>query len=253
MAKFATFKDMFKWNKNLMEDDFNEGQLYTVKHKAKLGSFGDLETNVKVGEAASGSHKLSADHKVSGDVSDMGGVKWEFKGKQDGSVEYKEEFRFLQVSHMILKIYSYFFSFSQLRDLKMSSFITTEQSMPKKASSQNSVLIGRMINSRLSNKFHGPRSLFSNLRIPGLLAPTSRLERKWSAIDPRRITNLSWLWLVISTNKCNMDLSLNSNTKTTNSVDITALFISTSNPDQTLPVLPSHTTLQAKSTLAISV
>jgi len=98
MAKFATFKDMFKWNKNLMEDDFNEGQLYTVKHKAKLGGFGDLETNVKVGEAKSGSHKLSADHKASGDVSDFGGVKFEFKGKQDGSVEYKEELRFLQVS-----------------------------------------------------------------------------------------------------------------------------------------------------------
>lgn len=100
MAKFATFKDMFKWNKNLMEDDFNEGQLYTVKHKAKLGSFGDLETNAKVGEADKGSHKLSTDHKASGDVSDFGGVKWEFKGKHDGSVEYKEEFRFLQVSHL---------------------------------------------------------------------------------------------------------------------------------------------------------
>lgn len=118
MAKFATFKDMFKWNKNLMEDDFNEGQLYTVKHKAKLGSFGDLETNAKVGEADKGSHKLSTDHKASGDVSDFGGVKWEFKGKHDGSIEYKEEFRFLQVSNQHFADAS-FLCFSQLRDLRM--------------------------------------------------------------------------------------------------------------------------------------
>jgi len=98
MAKFATFKDMFKWNKNLMEDDFNEGQLYTVKHKGTFGSFGDFETNVKVGEPDKGSHKLSTDHKISGDVSDFGGVKWEAKLKHDGSCEYKEELRFLQVS-----------------------------------------------------------------------------------------------------------------------------------------------------------
>ena len=38
MAKFATFKDMFKWNKQLFEDDFNEGKLYTVKHKKDLGN-----------------------------------------------------------------------------------------------------------------------------------------------------------------------------------------------------------------------
>ena len=50
-----------------------------------------------IGEGA-GKHKLSADHKVSGDISDMGGVKYEFKVKQDGSAEFKEELRFLQVS-----------------------------------------------------------------------------------------------------------------------------------------------------------
>jgi len=38
MAKFATFKDMFKWNKQLMEDDFNDGKLYTLKHKKDLGN-----------------------------------------------------------------------------------------------------------------------------------------------------------------------------------------------------------------------
>ena len=95
---------MFKWNKNLMEDGFNEGQLYTVKHKAKLGDFADIETNCKVGQPddKTGVHKLSADHKVSGSVTDFGGVKFEFKGKQDGSVEYKEEFKCLQVSNQDL-------------------------------------------------------------------------------------------------------------------------------------------------------
>lgn len=38
MATFSSFKDMFKWNKQLFEDDFNEGKLYTVKHKKDLGN-----------------------------------------------------------------------------------------------------------------------------------------------------------------------------------------------------------------------
>lgn len=95
MAKFATFKDMFKWNKNLMEDDFNEGQKYVIKHKVKLGQYGDIEGNYKVGEEKSGSHKLAVDGKVSGEVSDFGGVKYEFTRKQDSSIEYKEELKFL--------------------------------------------------------------------------------------------------------------------------------------------------------------
>jgi len=54
MAKFVKFGDMFKWNKNLMEDDFNEGKLYTVKHKKKLDGGAEIETNVKVDEMAKG-------------------------------------------------------------------------------------------------------------------------------------------------------------------------------------------------------
>jgi hypothetical protein len=38
MATFSTFKDMFKWNNQLFEDDFNQGKLYTVKHKKDLGN-----------------------------------------------------------------------------------------------------------------------------------------------------------------------------------------------------------------------
>lgn len=79
-----------------MEDGWFDGQLYRVKHKAKLGNFADIETEIKAGHPEKNVHKLKAEHKVKGDISDFGGVKFEFKGKEDGSVEYKEEFRALQ-------------------------------------------------------------------------------------------------------------------------------------------------------------
>ena len=88
-AKFATFKDMFKWNKTLMEDGHNEGLLYHVKHKAKLGEFGELETVCKIADKGENaktqnkdSYKVTAEHKVTGNVTDFDEIKFEIKGKK---------------------------------------------------------------------------------------------------------------------------------------------------------------------------
>ena len=37
MAKFCEYRDMFKFNKNVMEDDWNDGQAYMVKLATKNG------------------------------------------------------------------------------------------------------------------------------------------------------------------------------------------------------------------------
>ena len=38
MSKFEDFKDMFSFNREMFEDDYNDGQKYMVKHKKKAGS-----------------------------------------------------------------------------------------------------------------------------------------------------------------------------------------------------------------------
>ena len=35
MAKFVEYRDQFKWNKQLMEDDWNDGQAWVVKTTTK--------------------------------------------------------------------------------------------------------------------------------------------------------------------------------------------------------------------------
>lgn len=45
MAKFCEYRDIFKWNKQLMEDDYNDGQSYflkTVNKSKEFVSEGDL-------------------------------------------------------------------------------------------------------------------------------------------------------------------------------------------------------------------
>jgi len=39
MTKFVAWKDMFDFNKKLMEFDWNDGQAYTVEHKVKQDAF----------------------------------------------------------------------------------------------------------------------------------------------------------------------------------------------------------------------
>ena len=36
MSKFEDFGDMFNWNRELFEDDYNDGQKLVVKHKKKV-------------------------------------------------------------------------------------------------------------------------------------------------------------------------------------------------------------------------
>jgi hypothetical protein len=95
MAKFTKFGDMHKFNKTLMEDDFNPGKLYIVKHKKKLDGGAELETNFKVNELKKGesTHALAADHKVKVKMSEFGGVDAECKGTQDGKLEFKSEWK----------------------------------------------------------------------------------------------------------------------------------------------------------------
>jgi len=63
MAKFTEYRDIFKWNKQLMEDDWNDGQAYVVKHVMK-GDDTEFTTTAKVGEAKGDSHKVSLEHKM---------------------------------------------------------------------------------------------------------------------------------------------------------------------------------------------
>ena len=100
MAKFVKFGDMFKWNKNLLDDDYNEGKLYIVKHKKTLNDSASIETNFKVDEMAKGgaAHKLAADHKLTVNTKEFGGVKCEMKGTQEGKMEVKSELKGAGVS-----------------------------------------------------------------------------------------------------------------------------------------------------------
>ena len=47
MANFVEYKDMFKWNKGLMEDDWNDGQAYVVKTAHKGGDCVSLNLIVR--------------------------------------------------------------------------------------------------------------------------------------------------------------------------------------------------------------
>ena len=86
MAKFECFKDVFGFNRTLMEDDWNDGQLYTVKLKNKTNA-AEFATTAKVGQAADGVHKLALEEKVKASHKEMGGFKFEGKIKNSGDVE----------------------------------------------------------------------------------------------------------------------------------------------------------------------
>jgi hypothetical protein len=50
MSKFQDFNDLFDWNRCLMDDDYNDGQQYVIKHKKKVGN-SEFATTVKVANA----------------------------------------------------------------------------------------------------------------------------------------------------------------------------------------------------------
>lgn len=106
--EFENFDDLFKWNKNLMEDDWNDGQHLVIKAKNK-GPGCEFATSLKVGEAGSdGSHKVSAEEKVKIKMSEWGGNEVECKIKNNGTVSYQWENNSLQVSHQNMFTNFYF-------------------------------------------------------------------------------------------------------------------------------------------------
>ena len=94
MAKFECYKDMLSFNRTLMEDDYNDGQLYTVKLKNKANGVAN-DTTAKVGEAKDGSHKLALENKVKGTVSEIGGFDFEVKYKNSGDADFQSTWHFL--------------------------------------------------------------------------------------------------------------------------------------------------------------
>jgi hypothetical protein len=72
MSKFEDFNDLFNFNREVMEDDFNDGQLYVVKHKKKVGTT-EFATTVKVADAKDASSKLAVEEKIKAKFKEMGG------------------------------------------------------------------------------------------------------------------------------------------------------------------------------------
>lgn len=79
-----------------MEDDYNVGKAYTVKHKKNLDGGAEMETNVKLNEAANGSHKLAADHKIKAKYPEWGGCTVEVKADNSGKIDYKTDWTYFQ-------------------------------------------------------------------------------------------------------------------------------------------------------------
>ena len=97
MSKFEDFGDLFNFNREVMEDDFHDGQKYVVKWKKKAGKQ-EFATTLKVAEAKEGSHKLSAEEKIKAKVNEMGGMQCETKIKNNGDVAFEVESDALKVS-----------------------------------------------------------------------------------------------------------------------------------------------------------
>ena len=72
MSKFEDFGDLFNFNRELMEDDYNDGQLYVIKHKKKAGT-SEFGTTVKVGEKKDGVSKLALEEKIKAKTKEFGG------------------------------------------------------------------------------------------------------------------------------------------------------------------------------------
>lgn len=91
MAKFVAYRDFFKWNKQLMEDDYNDGQLYTLKMTNKTEGGVESTMTAKIGEASTDAtkpgHKLAIEEKLKGHNKELGGFSFEGKLKNSGDVE----------------------------------------------------------------------------------------------------------------------------------------------------------------------
>lgn len=86
---FENYNDLFKWNKNLMEDDWNDGQHLVIKAKGK-GDHHDFASTTKIGhEDASGKSKIATEQKLKGDIGKYG--EYEIKMKNFGNLSYETE------------------------------------------------------------------------------------------------------------------------------------------------------------------
>jgi len=89
MAKFCEYRDLFKWNKQIMEDDWNDGQTYVLKTTSKCGD-AELTNTAKVADQKNDAHKVALEHKtkfVNKEV--LNGLETEFKLKNSGEVAYE--------------------------------------------------------------------------------------------------------------------------------------------------------------------
>jgi len=97
MSKFEDFGDLFNFNRDLMEDDYNDGNKYVVKWKKKAGKT-EFATTVKVGDAKEGVSKLAVEEKIKAKFTEAGGIQIETKIKNSGDVAYEIESDCLKVS-----------------------------------------------------------------------------------------------------------------------------------------------------------
>lgn len=96
MAKFCEYRDLFKWNKQLMEDDWNDGQTYVVKMVNKKAG-AEFTNTAKVADAKSDAHKVALEHKfkvVSKDVAN--GLEAEVKVKNSGEIAHETKCDYLK-------------------------------------------------------------------------------------------------------------------------------------------------------------
>lgn len=96
MAKFCEYRDLFKWNKQLMEDDWNDGQTYVLKtvHKGKGTEF---TNTAKVGDQKNDAHKVALEHKTKATEKDtLGGFECEVKAKNSGEIGYDCKWDYLK-------------------------------------------------------------------------------------------------------------------------------------------------------------
>jgi|DEB0MinimDraft_12_1074336.scaffolds.fasta_scaffold06633_6 hypothetical protein len=91
MSEFEDYSDLFKWNRCLMEDDWNDGKQYVLKIKNKGPQGTEFATSFKVGEEKDGKHKLAAEEKLKFKHPECGGMEWEVKLKNDGSCSWELE------------------------------------------------------------------------------------------------------------------------------------------------------------------
>ena len=109
MSKFESFDDMFSFNRCMMEDDWNDGQMLVVKDKRKVLDQ-DYATTLKVGEAKDGKQKVALEQKIKFKGPELGGYEKEAKFKSNGTISYEAKSLVLKVSNRYkinLNVYFY--------------------------------------------------------------------------------------------------------------------------------------------------